>query len=148
MVKRVVVGAVVLFTVLALKGVSAQSKPTQYVTSAEAVKFTPLDPKDPDGAAVSVVSGELQGKGPITLFLRLAKGVAPMHTHTASYQAVLVKGQAKHWPAGTEAKAQTLNPGSHWYQPGKALHGDECLASQCVLFLQFDGPYDFVPVTK
>jgi hypothetical protein len=73
-----------------------------------------------------------------------------MHTHTASYQAVLVKGQSKHWPAGAgeEAKAKVLNPGSHWYQPGKALHGDECLSAQCVLFLQFDGPYDFVPVTK
>ena len=70
MVKRLLVVAVVLFTGLALKSVSAQSKPAQYVTSADAVKFTPLDPKDPNGAAVSVVTGELQGKGPITLLLR------------------------------------------------------------------------------
>lgn len=148
MVKRSLVVAGVLVSGFALKGVSAQTKPSQYVVSADAVKFTPLDPKAPDGAAVSVVTGELQGKGPITLFLRLPKGKAPMHTHTASYHSVLVAGQAKHWPAGAEAKAQTLNPGSHWYQPGKALHGDECLAAHCVLYLEFDGPYDFLPVTK
>ena len=149
MVKRVLVVAVVLFTGLALKSVSAQSKATQFVHTADAVKFTPLDPKDPGGAAISVITGELQGKGPITLLLRLAKGAAPIHTHTSNYYAVLVKGQSKHWPAGADAaKAQTLNPGSVWYQPGKAPHGDECLATQCLIVLQLDGPYDFAPVTK
>jgi len=148
MVKRILVVGGLFVTVLALKDVGAQNQPAQYVVSADAVKFTPLDPKDPGGANISVVKGDLQGKGPITLFLRLPKGAAPMHTHTASYHGVLVRGQAKHWPAGADAKAQTLEPGSHWYQPGKALHGDECLANQCLLYLEFDGPYDFVPVVK
>jgi hypothetical protein len=31
---------------------------------------------------------------------------------------------------------------------GKVPHGDECLAVQCVLFLQFDGAYDFAAGTK
>jgi quercetin dioxygenase-like cupin family protein len=143
MMKRasVVVGA--LCAVVALHELGAQSKPMQHVTSAEAVKFTPLDPKMPDGVNVSVVSGDMQGKGPITLFLRLPKGPAPLHTHTSGYHGVVVRGQAKHWAAGTEAKAQTLGPGSHWYQPGKAAHGDECLAAECVLLIQMEGPYDF-----
>ena len=146
MVKRVLVVAVVLFTVVALKSVSAQNKTADHVVAVEAVKFTPLDPKDPNGAAVSVVTGDLAGKGPITLFLRLAKGKAPIHTHSATYHAVLVKGQTKHWPVGGEATAKLLNPGSHWSQTGKVAHGDECLATTCVLYLQFDGPYDFAPV--
>ena len=147
MVKSVLAGAGALLVALALgSAINAQNKPGQYVLSAEAVKFTPLDPKNPGGASISVVSGELQGKGAITLFLKLSKGAAPIHTHTSGYHGIVVRGQAKHWPAGAEAKAQTLEPGSHWYQPGKAAHGDECLAAECLLLIQMEGPYDFAPV--
>jgi hypothetical protein len=148
MIKRVFLIAGILGTALAAQSLNAQNKPSQYVTSADAVKFMPLDPKNPGGANVSVVSGDLQGKGPITLFLRLPKGPAPVHTHLSNYYGVVVRGQAKHWPAGAEAKAQTLGPGSHWYQPGKAAHGDECLATECLLLIQMDGPYDFAPDAK
>jgi beta-alanine degradation protein BauB len=148
MIKKLSVVAGALFAAFALQSVSAQNRPAQYVTSAEAVKFTPLDPKTPGGVNFSVVSGDMQGKGPITLFLRLPKGPAPIHTHTSGYYGVVVRGQAKHWPAGGEAKAQTLDPGSHWYQPGKAAHGDECVASECVLLIQMEGPYDFAPVAQ
>ena len=129
----------------AYQTLTAQAKPAQYVMSADAVKFTPLDPKDPGGINVSVVSGQLQGKGPVTFFMRLPKGPAPLHTHSAGYYGIVVRGQAKHWPAGGETKAQVLNPGSHWYQPGKAPHGDECLANQCLLLLQFESGFDFMP---
>jgi len=73
--KRVFVGLGVLFMVSVVGAVRAQNKPpAQYVTSADAVNFTPLDPKNPGGPNIAVVSGDLQGKGPITLFLRLPKG--------------------------------------------------------------------------
>lgn len=146
MTKCVLFAASVLVVGLSVSSVTgAQNKASQYVLSADAVKFTPLDPKNPSGANIAVVSGELQGKGPITLFLRLPKGPAPIHTHTFGYYGVVVRGQAKHWPAGAEANAQTLGPGSHWYQPGKAAHGDECLAAECLLLIQMEGPYDFAP---
>ena len=148
MIKRVFVVAGLFSTIFALQHLSAQNAPRQYVTSADAVKFAPLDPKNPGGANVAVVSGNLQGKGPITLFLRLPKGAAPLHTHTSGYYGIVVRGQAKHWASGAEAQAQVLGPGSHWYQPGKAAHGDECLAAECVLLIQMDGPYDFAPVVK
>ena len=60
----------------------------------------------------------------------------------------VVRGQAKHWPAGGEANAATLGPGSHWYQPGKAPHGDECVANECLLLIQMEGPYDFAVAGK
>lgn len=146
MTTRVLFAASVLFVALAFSSITgAQTKASQYVLGADAVKFTPLDPKNPGGANIAVVSGELQGKGPLTLFLRLPKGAAPIHTHTFGYYGIVVRGQAKHWPAGAEAKAQTLGPGSHWYQPGKAAHGDECLAAECLLLIQMEGPYDFAP---
>jgi quercetin dioxygenase-like cupin family protein len=126
----------------------AQSARSQHVTEAEVVKFTPLDPANAAGANIAVVSGELKGQGPITLFLRLPKGPAPLHTHSAGYYGVVVRGQAKHWPANGQAAAQPLNPGSHWYQPGKEPHGDECLSDQCLLLIQMEGPYDFAPVAR
>ena len=133
------------FAAVAGQTLIAQTRPAEYVLGANAVKFMPLDPKDPGGINVAVVSGQLQGKGPVTFFMRLPKGPAPLHTHSAGYYAVVVRGQAKHWPAGGEAKAQVLNPGSHWYQPGKAPHGDECLANECLLLLQFESGFDFMP---
>ena len=148
MVKKIGAGIAALVAAYAVANIYAQTRPTAYVLSAEAVKFTPLDPKHPEGVNISVVSGELQGKGPITLFLRLPKGPAPLHTHSAGYYGVVVRGQAKHWPAGAEAKAQTLGPSSHWYQPGKAAHGDECVSNECLLLIQMDGPYDFAPIAK
>lgn len=141
--KRVVVGIVGLACLALVVGARAQGARSQYVTAAEAVTFAPLDPANPGGVNLAVVSGSLQGPGPVTLFLRIPKGPAPLHTHTSGYHGVVVRGQAKHWPANGQAAAQVLNPGSHWYQPGKAPHGDECLSDQCLLLIQMEGPYDF-----
>jgi quercetin dioxygenase-like cupin family protein len=148
MIKRIAGIAGIFVAAFALQSLYAQNAPRQYVMSADSVKFTPLDPANPGGVNISVVSGDLKGKGPITLFLRLPKGPAPLHTHTSSYYGIVVRGQAKHWAAGAEAQAQTLGPGSHWYQPGKAVHGDECLSNECVLLVQMDGPYDFAVAGK
>jgi hypothetical protein len=45
--------------------------------------------------------------------------------------------------AGSGA-AGALKPGSYWYQPGGALHGDACLSDECVIFLSWEGPRDVV----
>jgi hypothetical protein len=145
MVKRLTVLASAGLIAIAVPIIAAQTGPKEYTTSAEAVKFTPLDPSNPGGINVAVVSGELQGKGPVTFFMKLPKGPAPLHTHTAGYFGIVVRGQAKHWPAGAEGKAQVLGPGSHWYQPGKASHGDECLSAECVILLQMESGFDFAP---
>lgn len=119
-----------------------------HVTSADAVKFTPLDPKSPDGVQVSVIAGELMGKGPVTFFMKLPKGKADMHSHTAGYHATVIRGQAKHWLPGEDAKAETLGPGSHWYEPGKRVHGDECVSTDCLLLLTVEGGFDYIPAQK
>jgi hypothetical protein len=140
----------VLTVSLLLAGVhiAAQPSKTAHVTGANAVKFMPLDPSNPGGIQVSPISGDLMGKGPVVFFMKLPKGPAPLHAHTAGYHATVIRGEAKHWPAGGEKAAQVLGPGSHWYQPGKQNHGDECVSSECVLLLQMESGFDFIPAQK
>jgi hypothetical protein len=127
---------------------AAQQGRAAHVTDAKAVTFVPLDPSNPGGIQVSTITGDLMGKGPVVFFMKLPKGPAPLHSHTAGYHATVISGEAKHWPAGGEKAAQVLGPGSHWYQPGKQNHGDECVSAQCLLLLQVEGGFDFIPAQK
>lgn len=127
---------------------AAQQTKQAHVTSADAVKFLPLDPANPNGIQVAPVSGQMMGTGPVVFFMKLPKGPAPLHSHSAGYHATVIRGQAKHWPAGGDKTAQVLGPGSHWYQPAKQAHGDECLSADCLLLLQMEGPFDFTPAQK
>jgi hypothetical protein len=140
----------VLTVCLLLAGahIAARQSKAAHVTSADTVKFMPLDPSNPGGIQVAPVSGEMMGKGPAVFFMKLPKGPAPVHSHSAGYHATVIRGEAKHWPAGGEKSAQVLGPGSHWYQPGKQDHGDECLSAECLLLLQMEGGFDFIPAQK
>lgn len=74
-----------------------------------------------------------------------------MHTHTAGYHGVVVRGQFKHWPAGGEGRAQVVGPGSTWYEPGEPrqrVHDEVCVSAECLILLQFEGGFDFVPAQK
>ena len=108
-----------------------------------ALEYTALDPKGGKGPELAAVSGGNGGGG--SFFLRLPPGSKPgLHTHSADYHAILVSGTHKHWLPGGDKKAKALAPGSYWFQPGKAPHGDECVGPEpCVLFLVLSGAYDF-----
>jgi hypothetical protein len=56
MVKKICAGIAALVAPYAVANIYAQTRPTAYVLSADAVKFTPLDPKNPEGVNISVVS--------------------------------------------------------------------------------------------
>ena len=106
-------------------------------------KFTPVDPKNPS-LQISVVAGDLK-TGPVTFFLKLGKGPAPIHWHTSDYSAVVVEGQTKHWLPGKEADAKVGGPGTAWFQPGgsaKDAHGDECLSDGCTIFIVMPKKFD------
>jgi hypothetical protein len=107
-------------------------------------KYTPLDPKNPKGAAMSVVAGDPQ-TGPVAFFLKLPKGAAPPHCHTSDYYTVVVEGQTKHWIGDKAKDAKTNPPGTAWFQPGgsdKTLHGDECMSDSCLAFIFMPGKFD------
>jgi hypothetical protein len=113
------------------------------ITPADQLKFTPLDPKQPDGLQIYVISGNMW-KGPSTFYLKMKKGPSPLHTHTADYWGVNIKGTTKHWgTSGNQDSAPELEAGSIWHQPGKAIHGDSCESDECIVLLTFKGPFDF-----
>lgn len=126
---------------------AAQIRDQMVVRPFEQVKFSPQDPKRPEGAQVAVLSGSPSG-GPVAVLLKFKKGDIPMHSHTFAYHAVMLQGRAKHWAQGEDANAApALGPGSYWYQPGKLVHTDACLeeSSECMIFAYSLGKQDFVP---
>ncbi len=110
--------------------------------------WTPLDPKNPAGPTLAVVTGDPQKGG--GFFLKLPPGTNPgLHTHTADYHAVVISGAPRHWLPGEDKKAKPLGVGSYWFQPGNQPHGDECTGTEpCLLYLVMTGAFDFTPTPK
>lgn len=111
--------AAALFCAAAIPILAAQAQDATQarVTVADAVVFTPLDPKNPGGIQVAVVSGDMTAKAPVTFLAKIPRGPLVLHTHTSDYYAVVVSGQYKDYPAGGEGTAQVMGPGSTWFQP-------------------------------
>ncbi len=85
--------------------------------------------------------------GPSGFLLRIPPGFElPMHSHTASYRAVVLHGQHLHW-LGTEDKAnvQPTSAGGYYLQPATQLHGDTNPAGvESLILVMFDGAFDFI----
>ena len=126
---------------IAVAGSSSQ----MIVTPAEALHYVVEYPDQQSSPGIAVVTGD-PAKTPISMLVRMKKSVLPMHSHSADYQAVVVKGTMKHWAKGKdEAKAPRLRPGSWWYQPGKQVHTDACLDEECVVYVHNTGVLDTIP---
>jgi quercetin dioxygenase-like cupin family protein len=96
---------------------------------------------------IAVVRGD-PAKTPISMLIRMRRGVLPMHSHTNDYQAVVIQGTMKHWAKGeSESNAPALGPGSWWYQPGGRVHTDACMEerAECVLYVHTTGTLDTIP---
>ena len=140
------------FAAVALVGAAQQGTTTDKkssVTSIDELKFTPLDAKNPDGPQMAPAWGD-PWTGPTSIYLKLKPGANPLHSHSSTYHAVVVKGRAKHWDAGGDEKsAKIVGPGSSWYQPGNAVHGDACVGpEECVIYITLSGKFDFIPAAK
>jgi hypothetical protein len=66
-----------------------------------------------------------------------------LHSHTADYWAVVVRGAWRHWvPSTDEGVGLTLEPGAHWTQVHTQLHQDACVSkAPCIIFLFNKDPY-------
>lgn len=126
--------------------VAKTAKPDYVLVPAGAAKFGPVDPKNPGGLQMAVLSGDPK-TGPVAFFLKIPKGAAPIHWHSSDYYALTVEGNTKHWLPGKEADAKSNPPGTFWFQPGGATgpHGDECLSDTCTVYVQMNGKFDFTP---
>ena len=123
-----------------------QAKPEYTLVPGGSAKFAPLDPANPGGAQLGVLSGDPK-TGPVAFLLKLPKGAAPLHWHSSDYYALTVDGNTKHWLPGKDADAKSNPPGSFWFQPGGPTgpHGDECLSESCTIFVYMPGKFDFTP---
>jgi hypothetical protein len=126
--------------VAAISGAAAQQAP-QLVVGIDDAKFKPVDPAKPDGHAIAVLRGD-PATGPSDVLLKMKKTDGTPHIHSSGYRAMLVSGQAMHYEKCTCEAAGALNPGSYWYQPGGAVHGDACLTDECIIFVSWEGKMD------
>jgi quercetin dioxygenase-like cupin family protein len=137
--------AVTLLAV-ALGGVAvAGSAPKMIVKPAETLHFGVEYQDQQSSPQIAVVRGD-PARTPISMLIRMKKSVLPMHSHSADYQAVVIRGTMKHWAKGeSEANAPQLGPGSWWYQPGKQVHTDACLDEECLIYVHNTGKLDTIP---
>lgn len=124
----------------------AKAKAEYVLVPAGGAKFAPVDPSNPGGPQIAVLSGDPR-TGPVAFELKLAKGAPPVHWHSSDYYALTIEGNTKHWLPGKEAEARSNPAGSFWFQPGGATgaHGDECLSDTCIIFVYMPGKFDFTP---
>ncbi|WP_396270064.1 DUF4437 domain-containing protein [Ideonella sp.] len=123
-----------------LRADAAPASAPMIVTPFESLSFSPKQAGNPQ---IAPVKGQPEREAS-SIVMKMGRGVFPMHTHTASYQLVVIKGVMKHWGAqGNQKLAPKMGPGSFWYQPAGQAHGDACESDECVWFITFDGPRDF-----
>ena len=137
---KFVAGCIVL--VLSV-GLLAASAPRMVITPIEDVRFKPGDPTRANAIETIVLRGD-PAAGQSSMYMRMGKSTGGgLHVHTSDYDAVVIKGEAKHWQRGeTEANATVLKAGSYWFQPGGQPHGDSCLTNECIYYLQWSGKSD------
>ena len=110
------------------------------------MKWMDLDPKGAPGVKVADVWGD-HTKGAYGAFIKFPAGwAAPLHTHTSDLKIVVVSGTFVQAPEGKPEFR--LGPGSYEMQPGgNYKHTTGCdKASECVIFSQSAGKFDFKPV--
>jgi len=95
-------------------------------------------------AKIATVSGD-SAKGPHASFIKLPGGFsAPLHSHSADHNVVVVAGTLTMTPEGGTAKK--LGPGSWFEFTGKKKHVTTCDAgADCELFIVAKGAWDLVP---
>jgi len=146
--------AVALFAPAALaedaKAAAPKAKPA--AKPAALVTVTPDELKwvaNPASADVTMatVRGDA-AKGPHSAFHKFKAGfAAPLHTHSADMQFVVVSGTVI---ASTEGGPERrLPPGSYEYQPHTVKHVTKCdPASECVIFVVASGKFDLLPAEE
>jgi quercetin dioxygenase-like cupin family protein len=140
--------AAVCSTLVALAVVSsaapsaAQSAaPTASIVAAGDLKWVDV-PDTP--AKMATVKGDA-AKGPHASFMKLPGGFsAPLHSHSADHDVVVVAGTLTMTAEGGTAKK--LGPGSWFEFTGKKKHVTTCDAgADCVLFIAAKAAWDLVP---
>lgn len=89
----------------------------------------------------------VRAQGAAGTFLKTPGGFeAPLHSHSADYRAIVIKGTWSHWiPANGEKEGESLPVGSYWTQKAEEPHKDACISSdECIILLINEEPYQTV----
>lgn len=113
-------------------------------TDAKDLKWAPLDPAQPKGPQISLITGDMK-TGPVEFFLKMPAGSkAPVHSHSSDYHGVVVSGSPVH--GDTEAAAKPHTAGATWFEPAHHNHYDACPGKEdCLVVLNYDHGFDFTP---
>lgn len=137
------------------EGEPAEDEPAEAAAEEESktvmaadIEYQPLDPAHPDGPQAAFVYGSPEAELS-AIYMKFPAGFSPgVHSHTSSYHAFTLSGAVQHWLPGEENPAE-LPVGTYWYQKGGEDHGDKCIGpDHCVLFVIFEGKFDFHPAKK
>jgi hypothetical protein len=114
------------------------------VTEFKDMKWSPLDPSNPKGPQVSIITGDMK-TGPVEFLLKVPAGFkAPVHSHTSDYYAVEVAGAHAHGDDEKSAKSHAI--GSTYFEPAKHAHFDSCTSKEdCLTLVYFPNGFDFIP---
>ena len=96
---------------------------------------------------VSFVDGD-PTTGPSTFLLKMPAGFPGlMHTHEASYRAVVLSGQVRHWHLGEDPdEVEVLGAGGTWSQQAGVAHQEDNFSDEdTILLITMDGPFDLAP---
>lgn len=125
-------------------------KPGKYFLAArKGFKFNVIDPKQPDGVKIAMVSGDPK-TGPIAFVMEQPAGAnINVHSHTSDYHALVVGGAPAHWLPHDKTQGEPLAVGTYWFQPGGYDHGDRCTGSTpCHIFVMMPKPLDMKPAKE
>ena len=114
------------------------------MTSYADLQFAPLGEGSPAEAAL--LWGD-PATGPAALLVRFPEGYAePWHSHSATYRAVLIKGEFQTRSKDGTDSTRVFGPGAYVVQPGGATHSEvNAGPGEMVALVYFEGPVDFVP---
>lgn len=122
-------------------GAAGASSEPVFVT-ADALKWTDLDPEGAPGVRIARLWGD-HTKGAFGAYFKLPAGfAAPLHRHTHEMRVVFLSGTYLQSPEGKPEVR--LGPGSYMRQPGgNYRHVTSCdKTADCVFFVDSDGPFD------
>ncbi len=125
-------------------------KPGKYsLVDQKGLKWNPLDPKQPDGAKLAIVSGDPK-TGPVAFIIEVPPGGnGGLHSHTSDYHALVLEGTPAHWLPHEKDEGKPVEPGTYWFQPGGYDHGDRCAGSApCRTFVMMPKALDMKPAAQ
>lgn len=139
--------AALLLSLTCLTGTAAlaQDGPASISLPADAIGFGPTGVKTEVGELKAGPAYGNLATGQHGTFVRMpAHFVSPLHTHTADYYAVVIKGAAVNTQAGRNDVV--LPVGSYWFQRGKEPHVTKCVSeTECLFFIVQPDRFDYLP---